>query len=157
MSPLLANLLLALLWMALVGSREPVQFLLGLLLGYGVLAIVAPLVGSGAYVLRLPRALAFAGFFLKELLVANLRVARDVVSPRSRRRPGVVAVPLDTRDETEITLLANLLTLTPGTVTLDVADDRSVLYIHAMFVDDPEALRTEIKDGFERRVQELLR
>lgn len=156
MSPLLANLLLALLWMALMGSRQPAQFLLGVLLGYAALAILAPLVGSGAYVRRLPRALAFAGFFLKELLLANVRVARDVITPRSRRRPGVVAVPLDTRDETEIALLANLLTLTPGSVTLDIADDRSVLYVHAMFVDDPDTVRAKIKNGFERRVRELL-
>lgn len=157
MSPLLANLLLALLWMALIGSRQPVQFVLGLLIGFAVLAILAPLVGTAAYVRRLPRAVAFAGFFLKELILSNVRVARDVITPRSRRRPGVVAVPLDTRDETEIALLANLLTLTPGSVTLDVADDRSVLYVHAMFVDDPDTVRAEIKKGFEQRVMGLLR
>jgi len=69
----------------------------------------------------------------------------------------VVAVPLSTRDASAIALLANVLTLTPGSVTLDVADDRSVLYVHCMFVDDPEAVRAEIKNGFERRVMELLR
>ena len=68
----------------------------------------------------------------------------------------MVAVPLDSRDETEIALLAKLLTLTPGSVTLDVAADRSVLYVHTMFVDDPDAVRAEIKNGFERRVRELL-
>lgn len=156
MSPLLANLLLALLWIALIGSRQPVQFVLGLLIGYAVLAVLAPLVGTAAYVRRLPRALAFAGFFFKELILASVRVAWDVVLPRSRRRPGVVAVPLDSRDETEIALLAKLLTLTPGSVTLDVAADRSVLYVHTMFVDDPDAVRAEIKNGFERRVRELL-
>lgn len=157
MSPLLANLLLALLWMALMGSRQPVQFVLGFLVAYAALAILAPLVGTASYVRRLPRAVAFAGFFLKELILANVRVARDVVTPRAMRRPGVVAVPLDTRDETEITLLANLVTLTPGSVTLDVADDRSVLYVHAMFVDDPDTVRADIKNGFERRVMALLR
>ena len=61
------------------------------------------------------------------------------------------------RTDLEITLLANLITVTPGSFSLDVSDDRSVLYVHAMYVDDPEALRREIKDGFERRVLELLR
>lgn len=156
MSPLLANLLLALLWMALMGSRQPVHFLLGFLLGYGALALLAPLAGTASYVRKLPHAVAFAAFFLKELVKANLRVAQDVVTPRALRRPGVVAVPLSTRNANEIALLANLLTLTPGSVTLDVADDRSVLYVHCMFVDDPEAVKAEIKNGFERRVMELM-
>ena len=72
-------------------------------------------------------------------------------------RPGVVAIPLDAETDAEITLLANLITLTPGTLSLDVSDDRRVLYIHAMYVDDVEELRRSIKDGFEKRVMELLR
>ncbi len=59
--------------------------------------------------------------------------------------------------DVEITLLANLVTLTPGTLSLDVSEDRSTLFVHAMFVDDPDVLRREIKHGFERRVLELLR
>jgi multicomponent Na+:H+ antiporter subunit E len=57
----------------------------------------------------------------------------------------------------EITFLANLITLTPGTLSLDVSDDRSVLYVHGMFVEDPQQMREQIKNGFERRVLELLR
>ena len=69
----------------------------------------------------------------------------------------MVAIPLDAETDAEITLLANLITLTPGTLSLDVSDDRRVLYIHAMYVDDVEELRRSIKDGFEKRVMELLR
>jgi len=68
-----------------------------------------------------------------------------------------VAVPLDARSDMEITLLANLITLTPGTLSLDVSDDRSVLYVHGMFVEDAQLMREQIKNGFERRVLELLR
>jgi multicomponent Na+:H+ antiporter subunit E len=68
-----------------------------------------------------------------------------------------VAIPLDVETDVEITLLANLITLTPGTLSMDISDDRKVLYVHAMYVDDPEALRAEIKNGFERRVLEMLR
>ena len=73
--------------------------------------------------------------------------------------PGVVAIPLDARTDAEITLLANLITLTPGSVTLDLSEDRRVLYIHAMYIDggDVEAYRRAVKDGLERRVLELLR
>jgi multicomponent Na+:H+ antiporter subunit E len=69
----------------------------------------------------------------------------------------VVAVPLDAESDVEITLLANLVTLTPGSLSLDIAPDRSCLYVHAMFVDDVEQLRRDVKEGFERRVLELLR
>ena len=73
------------------------------------------------------------------------------------RRPGIIAVPLDAKTDVEITLLANLVSLTPGTISLDVSDDRSVLYVHAMFVEDPQRLCQEIKSGFERRILDLLR
>jgi multicomponent Na+:H+ antiporter subunit E len=73
--------------------------------------------------------------------------------------PGVVAIPLDARTDAEITMLANLITLTPGSVSLDVSDDKRFLYVHAMYVDggDVEAYRRSVKEGLERRVLELLR
>ena len=70
---------------------------------------------------------------------------------------AIVAVPLDAKTDAEITMLANLITVTPGSFSLEVSADRSVLYVHAMYVDDPETFRREIKNGFERRVLELLR
>jgi multicomponent Na+:H+ antiporter subunit E len=74
-------------------------------------------------------------------------------------RPGVIAIPLNARTDVEITLLANLITLTPGTLSLDVSADRSVLYIHVMYIDndDIDAVRRKIKEGFERRILEVLR
>src|SRR5690606_901199 len=96
-------------------------------------------------------------YFLKEMLLANLRVAYDVITPTYYMRPAVVSIPLDARTDLEITLLAMCITLTPGTLSLDVSTDRRVLYIHAMFAEDPDALRHEIKNGFERRLLELLR
>jgi multicomponent Na+:H+ antiporter subunit E len=73
--------------------------------------------------------------------------------------PGVVAIPLDARTDAEIVLLANLITLTPGSVSLDLSEDRRVLYVHAMYIDggDVEAYRRAVKEGLERRVLELLR
>jgi len=67
-----------------------------------------------------------------------------------------VAVPLSVKSDLEIMVLTNLISLTPGTLSVDVSHCRSTLYIHAMDVDDPEDLRRDIKDGFERRVKEAL-
>jgi multicomponent Na+:H+ antiporter subunit E len=84
---------------------------------------------------------------------------RAPLTPVSFVRPGVIGIPLDARTDVEITLLANLITLTPGSVSLDLSEDRSVLYIHAMYIDggDVEAYRRSVKEGLERRVLELLR
>lgn len=84
---------------------------------------------------------------------------RAPVTPTSYVCPGVIAIPLDARTDIEITLLANLITLTPGSVCLDVSDDKRFLYVHAMYIDggDVEAYRRAVKEGLERRVLELLR
>jgi multicomponent Na+:H+ antiporter subunit E len=68
-----------------------------------------------------------------------------------------VAVPLDAKTDLEIAVLANLITLTPGSLSVDVSDDRRTLYVHAMFVSDPDQVRTEIKRRFERWILALLR
>jgi multicomponent Na+:H+ antiporter subunit E len=151
------NLLLALVWVAMSGHFEVVNLLLGFVLGYVVLYLLQRVVGSSAYFRKSWLLLRFVGFYALEVVRTNVRVAVDVVAPTSRARPGVVAVPLDARTDVEITLLANLITMTPGSLSIDVADDRSVIYVHSMFLDDPEALRRTIKDDLERRVLELLR
>lgn len=156
MSAFSLNLLLAVLWAALAGTIDLANLGVGFVLGYGVLWLLRPLVG-GQYHRKLPQAFAFALFFFKELVVSTLRVAWEVLTPSIHRKPGIVAVPLDAETDVEITLLANVITLTPGTLSLEVSEDRSVLYVHAMFVDDAETLRRELKEGFERRVLELLR
>jgi multicomponent Na+:H+ antiporter subunit E len=154
----LTNILLALAWMAMAGSASWAQFLLGFAVSYLVLAWLASLLGKrSGYVRKLPATLGFIAFFIWELVLANLRVAYDVITPRANRSPAVIAVPLDAETDAEITLLANLITLTPGTLSLEVSPDRKTLYIHAMFAQDHEAFCREIKQGFERRVLELLR
>ena len=106
---------------------------------------------------RVYRLLRFLLFYLKELLLANVRVAHDAVTPTHHMRPAFIAIPLDTETDFEILLFANLMTMTPGTVTLDVSTDKRVLYLHAMYVEDVEKIRREIKKHFEARVLEVLR
>lgn len=157
MNGLLINVLLALAWVALTGTFTPSNFAIGFGIGYALLWFSQRLMEPSPYLTKVPKAIEFFAFFIKEMTVANLRVARMVLSPRMKMRPAVVAVPLDARSPTEITLLANLLTLTPGTLYLDVSADRCVMYVHTVDVDNLEDFRRSIKDGFERRVLELLR
>jgi multicomponent Na+:H+ antiporter subunit E len=103
-------------------------------------------------------AAALAGFFIWQLLLANLRVAYDVITPRPRMKPGIVAIPLDIRSDIGITILANMITLTPGTLTMDISEDRRLLYIHEMYIDpkDLDSVRSRIKNGFEKRLLKVL-
>lgn len=151
------NSLLALGFSAVAGEFSMSGFAAGFAVGFLALWITRPLYGDDPYFERLPRVLGLAGYFLRQLLVSNLRVLWDVITPRQSSRPGIVGVPLAARTDLEITLVANLVSLTPGTLSLDVSDDRKTLYVHVMFMDDIDAVRLAIKDGIERRVLEVLR
>jgi multicomponent Na+:H+ antiporter subunit E len=151
------HLVLAILWAMATGGISLVNLLVGFLIGGLVLHFAGPALGDARYAVRAYRLTALFGFFLRELLVSSVRVAVDVLRPRLTMIPAVVAVPLDLRDELQITLLANLVSLTPGTLSIDVAEDRRTLYVHAMYGQDPERLRREIKQSFERRIQEAFR
>ncbi|MBS3669326.1 Na+/H+ antiporter subunit E [Vreelandella boliviensis] len=151
------NLLLGLAWVLLSGDFSGLNLLVGLIFGYITLVLIEPQLDSlKGYPTRVPRFIGFIGFFLKELVQANLRVAFDIVTPPWHMKPGVIAMPLSARTEMEITLVANLISLTPGTLSLDVSDDRKVLYIHAMFLDNEEELRRNLKE-MEHRALELFR
>lgn len=89
-------------------------------------------------------------------MLSSLRVARDVLSIRPDARPGIVAVPLRARSETEVLIVSSLVTLTPGTLSLDLSADGETLYVHAMFLDEPDAMRAEIRDTLETPVLEAL-
>jgi multicomponent Na+:H+ antiporter subunit E len=151
----LLNILLALAWTALTGQFDPVNFMSGFVLGYLVLWLVQGVVGPSNYFKKVPQIISFVLFFVWALIRANLRVAYEVITLAHTMRPGVVAVPLELQTDAAITLLANLITLTPGTLSLDVSADRRVLYVHTMYLDDVEQFRREIKEGFERRVIEV--
>ncbi|GAB4462081.1 MAG: Na+/H+ antiporter subunit E [Anaerolineae bacterium] len=151
----LLNLLLALAWVALTGQATPLNFIIGFGLGLALLALMQRAAGRPAYAARLGKTLLFLGYFGWQIVVANLRVTRDILLPRGRMQPAVVDVPLDLTDPAAITLLANVITLTPGTLSLDVAADRRTLYVHAMHVSSADEFRREIKDGFERIIKEM--
>ena len=151
------NLLLGLAWVLLSGDFSGLNLLVGMIFGYIALLLIEPQVdGLKGYPARVPLFIGFLGFFIKELVQANLRVAFDILTPPWHMQPGVIALPLSARTEMEITLVANLISLTPGTLSLDVSDDRKVLYIHAMFLDDEEELRRNLKE-MEHRALELFR
>jgi multicomponent Na+:H+ antiporter subunit E len=152
---LLLNLLLAIVWVALTGEYEAGNFAVGFILAFLVLRLTQHSDTAVRYVKRVRLLIYFIGFFLKELVVSSLRVVAVVLSPTMKMQPAVVAIPLAVTSEAAITMLGTLITLTPGTLTLDVSTDHSTMYVHAMNVADVAAFREGIKNGFERRILEL--
>jgi len=150
------NAVLALGWAALTGDFALSSLLVGFSLGYLALWVARPLFGETTYFERVWRVLRLAALFVYELVVSSVRVVWDVITPSHLSRPGIIAMPLDAEGEGEILLVANLISLTPGTLSLDVSPDRKTLYVHAMFVDDPDRLRRELKQGMERWVIEAM-
>ncbi|MFN3595914.1 MAG: Na+/H+ antiporter subunit E [Rubricoccaceae bacterium] len=158
MIPFLINLLLAIAWGAVTGSFALESLLTGFVLGYAALLVARPALGPSPYYLGVWRAIGLGAFFVWELVISSLRVAKDTLSPRMNVQPGIVAVPIEVRTDAEITVLANLISLTPGTLSLDVSADRRTLYIHAMYdADRPEDVRRDVQTKLERRVLRLFR
>jgi multicomponent Na+:H+ antiporter subunit E len=155
---LLGNVLLAVAWAALQGELSLANLLAGQVLGYLVLLLLVKggVLGASPYIGKVHLAIGLAGFFLWELVVANMRLALDVATPRFQMTPGIGAVPLDVTRDSEILLLSMLINLTPGSVALDVSADRKVMYVHVMYMDSLDGARADIKNGFERRVRRLL-
>jgi multicomponent Na+:H+ antiporter subunit E len=157
MSLLILNIAFAAVFTILLGSGNIAVFLFGFALGYIALWLSKPLYRDTRYFQKLPKIINLAAFFLKELVVSNLRVLWDVITPRHINRPGIIGVPLTAQTDLEIFVVANLISLTPGTLSVDLSADRKTLYVHVMFLDDVEMVRREIKNGLERRVLEVMR
>ena len=158
MSLFLLNLLLAVAWAALTGQFTLLGLTICFAVGFAALWVVQPMFGdrTGGYFQRFYRWIKLLVLFLWELVVSSLSVAWDVLTPRHRARPGIIAIPLAAKGEAEVLLVTNLISLTPGTLSLDVSEDCNTLVIHAMFADDPAAIAAQIENGMERWVREAL-
>ena len=154
---LLINFLMSLAWASVTGVFSVRNLLIGFLLGFLILLFADRSTEKRSYTTLVIRVIDFAAFFLWDLIIANLRMAYTVLFPARTMRPGIIAVPLDAKTDAEIMLVANLISLTPGTFTIDVSTDRKTLYVHEMYIDDVELLRNEVKRHYEHRLLRVLR
>lgn len=153
----LLNIILTFAWAAMTGSFTFSTVLTGFLLGSAVLFLARRVFAPSVYFPRVWQLLSFLFFFLRELFVATWRVTKAVLTPGLRLQPHILAIPLEATSDVEITLLANFVSLTPGSLSVEVSPDRRILYVHVMDAADPAAVQREIKEGFERRLLTLLR
>ncbi len=157
MNLLILNFLFAGLFTILLGSGSIGVFLSGFGLGYAALWLSKPLYRNTRYFTTLPKTINLVAYFLKELVISNLRVLWDVITPGHINRPGIIGVPLTAQTDLEIFVVASLISLTPGTLSIDLSEDRKTLFVHVMFLYDVEETKAEIKNGLERRVLEVMR
>ena len=154
---LFAVLVLALMWTLITGSFTFGNLVLGGGVGILALLLMRHQIVRPTLLRRLGRMISLAGLFLYELALSAFRVAVLVLRPdmKNHLKPGIVAFPLTVTSDPEITLLANLITLTPGTLSVDVSNDRKTLYVHALSVPDRDALIADIAGGFEAKIREV--
>lgn len=152
-----SNLLLTFIWVALTGDFYFANYLFGFILSFFILWVITGGRGRAKYFTLVPSLIGFFLFFLYELIKANIQVAYEVSTPHYKMSPGIVMIPLDVKSNVGITLLANLISLTPGTLSLDVSNDKKVLFVHAMYITDKEEFIHGIKNGFEKRILKILR
>lgn len=152
---LLLNILLAIVWMALQSTGGPSEFLTGLIASFILLALI-----HREYGRRVVASTSFVVFLLWSIVKSSIDVARLILSPHPGLDQAIVAIPLDATTDFEIALLATSITLTPGTLSVDVGADATgqrVLYVHNLVTGDPDVMRRDIKQQFEQRILRFTR
>jgi multicomponent Na+:H+ antiporter subunit E len=152
---LLLNVLLAFLWQAFQPESTPTDFVVGAVVGFVVLAIM-----QREYGRRVWAGVAFAIFLGYSIIASSLQVAGLVLARRPQLDRGIIAIPLEASSDVEIAALATAITLTPGTISVDVQtepDGQRVLYVHNLVMGDPDEARKVIKRDFEQRILRFTR
>jgi len=150
------HVLLALIWCMMHNSLHPVTFIVGYLLAWGSTSMFLVLTKYNPFRMNIWEGIKLFFVFLKEMIIANIQIAYIIISPAMNIRPGFIEYPLDIRNDGAIVLLANMISLTPGTLSVDISPDRKYIYVHAMVMETPDKLKAQIKQTFERRIQKML-
>ncbi len=149
------SVLLVLAWLTLQQSLAPAQIVTALVLGWGVPRLVHGFLGDRLHIRNWRSAWRLLFIVFWDIIVSNITVARIVLSPFSNPQPAWVPITLDVTHPTAITLLATIITTTPGTVSCVVDDERRLILVHALDCTDPAAMALEIKQRYEGPLREI--
>ena len=153
----LMNVLLTVIWVALTGSFSYLNFIFGFLISFFFFYFISSENEDKKYFTISFKVIGFFFYFLYEIFKANVQVAHEVMTSNLNMKPGIIKMPLDAKTDLEITLLSTLISLTPGTLVLDVSEDKTVIYIHGMYLEDREKFIQSIKNGLEKPLLEIMR
>ncbi len=160
MTGVFSTLFLAFVWLLVSGEVTAANVLTGLTLGFGVVLFSRqkfadmPERRVKFFFQRVYEIITFIGYVLWQIFVSNLRVAATVLGLR-KVRPAVINIPIVGLNDAQILTLANVITLTPGTLSIEADPSADALYVHVMELDDPDAFIESIREGFERRIRRL--
>ncbi len=167
MKTLLYNIFLTFIWATVTMSIEVANLIFGFVVSYFVLWFIQRKNKEEKYFKRIPRFISFSVLFFKEIIKGSLRIGYDIITPSHNMNPGIIAVPLDAKTDREITLLANTISLTPGTTSIAVSKDRKYLYVYNMYIGKDinqnnidkkkKEFVNKIKNGLEKKILEVLR
>ncbi len=152
--------ILALVWCFVHGTVNINNFILGLIISPFIIRPFKTLFpfdlefSFSNALKKIPAQIKYLYVLIVEIIKANIMVAKIVLQPTIDIKPGIIAVPIDSKTDIGITAIANTITLTPGTLTIDVSDDKSILYVHAIDATDPEGIAQSIKNDLEKYTME---
>jgi multicomponent Na+:H+ antiporter subunit E len=152
---ILINILMAIIWMLLQNSYSIVDFLFGYIIGILILFVLRRFLIFDFYFRRVWAFIKLTIIFFRELVLANIDMIKIILKPKMDIKPGIVAIPTQLQTDLEITLLAALITLTPGTLSMDFSDDSSLIFVHAIDIDSKEDTIRDILDSFEKAILEV--
>ena len=154
---ILLNVVLAFLWMFIKVSYDPISFIKGFIFGLLIIFVLRRSFGSRFYLFRLWSFIKLVFIFIKELILSNIAIVKVVLKPKLDMSPAIFAMDTELTKDWQITLLSSLITLTPGTLVIDVSEDNKTLFIHAMNIGEVEDEINSIKSSFEKAILEVSR
>jgi len=155
---ILWSIVLSLFWSAISGEFTATNLFIGLLIGNFVLYLANGALDILWYFQKIRAFIFLIGMLFLELIRSSLHIAYDILTFKGRMRPGVIRLPLEVRTPAEITLLSNMISFTPGTLSLDLSQESRALYVHVMYLPDSiKIVAPVLKKKYESIVLELLR
>ncbi|SRR5690554_774494 len=155
----LLNLLLSLVWVALTGHLNYTNFVFGFVMGFFILWLLSRVSKTEErnYFYRVPKILMFIISFFYDMILANIEVTKEIMTPELNMTPGIIAYEHSLKTDFEITMMTNLIALTPGTMVLKISEDKKILYIHGLYVKNKEKFVEKMRNGLEKKLIEILR
>jgi multicomponent K+:H+ antiporter subunit E len=146
---------LLLCWLALNQSLHPAHWAMGAIIGLTLAPALAALTPRVTTLRRTGLALRLLAVFIGDIIIANIEVARRILGPESAIQPRFVWVPLSIANPQGLAVFASMITMTPGTLSVDITADRRWLLVHAFNVADEAALIREVQQRYERPLMEI--
>lgn len=153
------NLFIALLWLLLVDEPIPqiTTFFTGFVVGIGILYVMHLFFGTQFYLRRVAKIIYLIFLFIKELISSSYSVMGYILKPKLEITPGIFTYKTSLKGEWEVTTLALLLTLTPGSVVIEVSEEGNLFYIHAMDIEQSKEEVIRSIGKFEKAILEVTR